>query len=95
MRVKKIIGLIAALLLLSISDAQAQNQVANAGYCKVSGTVKSNVVSNRSVFVVINGRNIRASTDMDGRFQLIIPKGVKIQHSNIRKLIIKHLKKTQ
>lgn len=85
-------GLTAALSFLPIASVQAQDQDSNTKYCIVSGKIKSNVVSYRQVFVVVNGRKIETRSENDGTFKIMVPKGEKIQYSNIRKLNNKTLK---
>ena len=83
-------GLTAALSFFAITNVQAQ--APQTEYCTVSGKVKSNIVSYRQVFVIVNGRKIETRSADDGSFRLMIPKGEKIQYSNIRKLNNKTLK---
>ena len=89
----KVAGLSAAMTFFPFSDVHAQDLTPAEGYCLVSGKLKSNIISNRLVFVVIHGRTIETKSNKDGSFALLIPKGEKIQHTNIRKLNNKTLEK--
>lgn len=82
----KVAGLTAALSLFPVVNTYAQEQNTSAEFCIITGEVKSNIVSNRTVFVVVNGRTIETKSNAEGAFKLMVPKGETIQHSNVRKL---------
>lgn len=91
----KVAGLTAALSLFTFANAYGQDQIPEGERCTVYGKVKSNSISNRTVFVIVDGKTYQAISNSNGRFKLEFPKGQKIEDSNIRKLQNKTVKKEE
>ncbi|GAB5416424.1 MAG: hypothetical protein Crog4KO_09890 [Crocinitomicaceae bacterium] len=91
--IPKIAGLSAALSLFPFADARAQDQDSNEEICIIYGKVHSNVNSNRTIFVIIEGQTFETESDDFGSFKLTVPKGQKIEKSNVKQLQDKTLKK--
>ncbi len=91
--IPKVAGLSAALSLFPFSELKAQEQEPKSEVCIIYGKVHSNVNSNRTVFVVIDGQTFETESDEFGSFKLTVPKGQKIENSNVKQLQNKTLKK--
>ncbi|XOV66930.1 MAG: hypothetical protein ACFHU9_14985 [Fluviicola sp.] len=81
----KVAGLSTALSIMPLHStfAQTENQ---REYCIVTGKVKSNFISNRTIFVIVNGTKHEAMSNSEGTFRLMVPKGENIEYSNVKKL---------
>jgi hypothetical protein len=81
----KVAGLSTALSIMPLQSTYAQDQ-SPSEYCLVTGKVKSNFISNRTIFVIVNGTKHEAISNSEGTFRLMVPKGEKIEYSNVKKL---------
>lgn len=89
--VSKAAGLSAALIFFPFSPIQAQDQTPNESHCLIYGKIKSNIVSNRNIYVIIEGKTYETKTTEHGTFKLKIPKGKQIEDSNIRRITNKKI----
>jgi len=90
--IPKVAGLSAALALYPFADTYAQDSIPENQMCVVYGKVHSNQISNRRIYVIVDGKTYETSSDEHGSFKIEVPIGKKIEDSNIRQLDRKKLK---
>lgn len=91
--IPKIAGLTAALSLYPFASIQAQDDHSNDSICTIYGKVQSNSNSNRNIFIIVNGRTYETHSDDHGSFKISVPRGSKVESSNVKQLTNKKLDK--
>lgn len=91
--IPKIAGLSAALSLYPFASIQAQDDNSKDSICTIYGKVQGNSNSNRGIHIVINRETYATQSDDQGSFKISVPKGYKVESSNVKQLVDKKLNK--